>query len=94
MTRHGMERCERLAILVSLKAPIKLLVNEAKLLLRENEEDDLTWGVLRGVVRWRSLAIWSLVCLCKQNADEIVKLKRQVRELKKHAKKSTQEAPQ
>jgi len=87
-----MERGERIAKLVSLKAPIKLLVNEARMLLREHEEDDLTYGVLRGVVRWRSLAIWSLVCLCKQNDDKILSLKRQVRELKKQAKKSTQEA--
>jgi hypothetical protein len=91
MGSHGMARCERLAKLVSLKAPIKLLVHEARMLLREHEEDDLAWGVLPGVVRWRSLVIWSLVCLCKQNADQILSLKRQVRELKQRAKQSTQE---
>jgi hypothetical protein len=83
------ERHERIAKLASLNAPINLLVNEARMLVRMDEECDLKYGM---TIRYRTMAIWSLVCLCKQNSDEILALKRQIRELKKREKASSKEA--
>ncbi|MGA0207590.1 MAG: hypothetical protein ACO3LT_07345 [Ilumatobacteraceae bacterium] len=82
-------RHERLAKLASLNAPINLLVNEARMLVRADEECDLKYGM---TLRYRTIAIWALVCLCKQNSDEIMALKRQIRDLKKRAKASAKEA--
>jgi hypothetical protein len=83
-------RCERLAKLVGLRAPVDLLVNEARMLRREHEEDDVAQGFYG--VRWGSLAIWALVCLCNEQATEVRELKRQVRQLKSRAKSQQKEA--
>jgi len=75
-------RSERLAKLLSLRAPLCLITNEARLLVRGLEEFDLEWGF--GVEnRWPALAIWGLACLCNQQESQIRDLKRQLRELKK-----------
>jgi hypothetical protein len=83
-------RCERLAKLAGLRAPSSLLVNEARMILRAHEEDDVAHGFYG--VRWGSLAIWALVCLCNEQATQVRELKRQVRTLKTRAKSEQKEA--
>jgi hypothetical protein len=79
-------RCERLTKLVGLRAPVGMLVHEARMLLRSHEEDDLRLGFYG--VRWQSQAVWSLVCLCNEQASELRELKRELRRLKKLKKEA------
>jgi hypothetical protein len=83
-------RCERLTKLVELRAPVGLLVNESRMLLRDHEESDLIHGFYG--VRWQALAVWSLACLCNEQATEVRNLKREVRQLKKRQKSAQPEA--
>jgi hypothetical protein len=84
------DRSERLAKLLSLRAPLSLITNEARMLIRGQEESDLEWGF--GIKsRWPALAIWGMACLCNQQESQIRDLKRQVRELKKRKKSEGQQ---
>jgi hypothetical protein len=78
-------RSERLAKLLSLRAPLSLITNEARMLIRGHEESDLKYG-FGFTSRWPALAIWGLACLCNEQDSEIRELKRQVRDFKKRKK--------
>jgi hypothetical protein len=82
-----MTRPQRVDLLVRRQAPLKLVLNEVKLALREYMHHDETRGLYASTMSW-TMAAWSLACALSSERRRRLAAEREVRRLRKSAKPS------